>query len=926
MAPRKRKSIPIDSDSDDNYGTPVKSARRKSATTASSSKKGVSNSGSPEISNYVARLVTPEYGEIQTRWCLSYTPNYFPGINLNKCMSCTEKQAISGGCRFVYLRAFKDVNGKIDYSDYAFRSNLEPLPRVRGPKKAQEKKVLKKAVPRKAASKEEPKEPIRRGTRSRPAPVSKPVIIDIDTEEDEAAQDEIEAIATEAHGANLTSAKLNAEADYVLTLIAPTFVEQLRREKHHEFTHLGLPTKGTALSGGPRPLIRIPSTLESRSLCDACATSIYMGSYLCGGCGSELCLGCWEEWEPSDARESGRLRSRDCCSKKRRHLHKSMVFVSRTAEGEISELLERVERRIPSAEKQEQEDGDATLDIESIPTSQPSWPNEKGPKYLPTPKTHYSELTLRQFQALWRKGGVPLVLTGFLDRFKLPWDPAYFIAKHGKESCFIHNCVDGTAMESTVAKFFSKFSDPACIESHKLKDWPPSADFSTTFPKLFGDFESALPFPSYTARKGTLNLAAHFPEGYNAPDLGPKMYNAYPAPDFLPDPSSPRGSKDKKAASETRDVKGTTNLHLDLTDAMNIMLFSAGGTLAPESSTTSKGIPACGAIWDIFPPSASNDIRTYLNSPAYINSHPGAMLQDDPIHRQCYYLSEADLTILYKKYGVRSHRIFQEPGDAIFVPAGCCHQVRNRRSCVKVAVDFLTPENVKVCKGLIEEARRMAGDFGKGRRGKEDVLQLWACLGFAWGVYDHEKKEKRLEEKEAEKIEDGIKDEEVMNETVGDAVMTDVGGDESGDEKVDTKDEGVERGDGEVAVAIVDAEDSKGDRPTDEEQKPLDCAENKEATTVQAAIKNHDKAGSEREAQFGGTVYPEVAENEKHTKFEAKVIGNHLVEKSTRTEIEVMKAEPNQGVVVESGELLDGNTTEMTGAGVKLDSESVVEA
>lgn len=602
------------------------------------------------------------------------------------------------------------MNGNVDYGDYAFRSNLD-LP-VKG-----------RAETEKRTPKKKKKAPqTTRGTRSRPAPST--VTIDIEEEEEEEA-------TTDAVTSNLTPAELKAEADYVLPLIAPTFAEQLRREQRHESDHLGLST-GYELPGSPRPLIRILSLPETRSLCDACSTSIYIGGYLCGCCGLELCLGCWEEWDVSEVREGRSFRSRDACSRRRRHIRDSMIFVTRASDGEISKLLERVERHIPSAEKQEKEIADAAIDTNSISKSQSFWPNDEGPKYLPTPKTHHSELTLRQFQALWRRGGIPLVLTGFTDRFKLPWDPQYFIRNHGREPCFVHDCIDGTAMVTTVAEFFHKFDDPACIVSHKLKDWPPSADFSTAFPKLFRDFESALPFPSYTARKGTLNLAAHFPKKYNAPDLGPKMYNAYPAPDFLPQ------SEDENAQSH--DIKGTTNLHLDLTDAMNIMLFSAGGMLAPASSTTAKAIPACGAIWDIFPPSASAGIRTYLNSPEYLASHPGTAAQDDPIHRQCYYLTETDLTTLSNEYDVRSHRIFQQPGEAVFVPAGCCHQVRNRKSCVKVAVDFLTPENVVVCKGLIEEARRMASEFKRAKEGKEDVLQLWACLGFAWKFYDVEGK------------------------------------------------------------------------------------------------------------------------------------------------------------------------------------------
>lgn len=57
-------------------------------------------------------------------------------------------------------------------------------------------------------------------------------------------------------------------------------------------------------------------------------------------------------------------------------------------------------------------------------------------------------------------------------------------------------------------------------EIWKLKDWPPSADFKTTFPELYEDFSNVVPAPDYVRRDGTLNIASHFPENAVAPDLG----------------------------------------------------------------------------------------------------------------------------------------------------------------------------------------------------------------------------------------------------------------------------------------------------------------------------------------------------------------------------------------------------------------------
>lgn len=63
----------------------------------------------------------------------------------------------------------------------------------------------------------------------------------------------------------------------------------------------------------------------------------------------------------------------------------------------------------------------------------------------------------------------------------------------------------------------------------------------------------ALPLKEYTKRSGRLNLAGRLPECFVRPDLGPKMYNAY--------------------GSALLCSKGTTNLHLDVSDATNVMVY-----------------------------------------------------------------------------------------------------------------------------------------------------------------------------------------------------------------------------------------------------------------------------------------------------------------------------------------------------------------
>lgn len=47
----------------------------------------------------------------------------------------------------------------------------------------------------------------------------------------------------------------------------------------------------------------------------------------------------------------------------------------------------------------------------------------------------------------------------------------------------------------------------------------------------------------------------------------------------------------------------------------------------------------------------------------------------------------------------------QGEGEAVFIPAGCAHQVRNLGSCLKVAADFLSAESATVVLDQRDELR-----------------------------------------------------------------------------------------------------------------------------------------------------------------------------------------------------------------------------
>ncbi|KAI0669295.1 hypothetical protein C8Q78DRAFT_1070861 [Trametes maxima] len=282
----------------------------------------------------------------------------------------------------------------------------------------------------------------------------------------------------------------------------------------------------------------------------------------------------------------------------------------------------------------------------------------------------------------------PVLVHNVGDKLQGRWSPQTFMASHGLEpvSMIVSRSGHEVTRRVKAAEFFSKFMQPQAdsAEVIKLKDWPPSASFADKFKTHNEAFQAALPMRSYTRNDGLYNLAAHFPElPALKPDLvsGPKMYLA------------------------TRDVEGTgsTALHLDVTSAVNILVY-----------TSDEDHP--GALWHIFSPTDLQGLREYLRS------LPIGKALADPIHAQSIYLTPSMLRELNHR-GIRPFTVHQNRGEAVFIPAGCAHQVSNTSACIKIACDFLCPESIHYSAQVAEEFRSIK---------KEDVLSLESTIWHAW--------------------------------------------------------------------------------------------------------------------------------------------------------------------------------------------------
>ncbi|CAL1397569.1 unnamed protein product [Linum trigynum] len=412
--------------------------------------------------------------------------------------------------------------------------------------------------------------------------------------------------------------------------------------------------------------------------------------------------------------------------------------------------------------------------------------NEDDYLYCPVSEDIIEEEDLLHFQKHWAKGEPVIVRDVLNTTTHLSWEPMVMmralcdnansdISSKMSEVKAI-DCLAACEVEINTRMFFKGYTEGRRYfnlwpEMLKLKDWPPSDKFEDLLPRHCDEFISALPFQEYSDPKaGILNLAVKFPHGLLKPDLGPKTYIAY-------------GMKEELGRGDS-----VTKLHCDMSDAVNILTHVAEVEVNEEqsfaierlkklhneqdrkeqvaqnnrSNHNSGGITCeaekhsaeterrveileesgcmglhseqpedtIGALWDIFRREDVPKLEEYLwkHSTEFRHTYCCPVKQViHPIHDQCFYLTLEHKKRLKEEFGVEAWTFEQKVGEAVFIPAGCPHQVRNLKSCTKVAVDFVSPENVSECLRLTEEFRQLP----KNHRAREDKLEIKKMMVYA---------------------------------------------------------------------------------------------------------------------------------------------------------------------------------------------------
>ncbi|XP_075106138.1 lysine-specific demethylase JMJ26 isoform X2 [Nicotiana tabacum] len=342
------------------------------------------------------------------------------------------------------------------------------------------------------------------------------------------------------------------------------------------------------------------------------------------------------------------------------------------------------------------------------------------------------------------------------------------------------DCLDWCEVDINIHQFFKGYVEgrrhrrSSWPEMLKLKDWPPSTEFEKRLPRHGAEFIRVLPYKEYThLHSGILNVASKLPDGILKPDLGPKTYIAYGFAEELgrgdsvtklhcdmsdavnilthtadvtidkQQLSKINKLKEQYASRDQEELYSTDRddhliLNSDFASAKqekgsdffssdrNVQLeggLSSDQVVDPGNKFDGSEEENGGAEWDIFRRQDVPKLEEYLKKHYKEFRHTLGSPVDQvvhPIHDQVFYLTVYHKKKLKQEFGIEPWTFVQKLGEAVFIPAGCPHQVRNLKSCIKVALDFVSPENVGECIRLTEEFRILPPKH----RAKEDKLEV----------------------------------------------------------------------------------------------------------------------------------------------------------------------------------------------------------
>ncbi|CAL0320627.1 unnamed protein product [Lupinus luteus] len=334
---------------------------------------------------------------------------------------------------------------------------------------------------------------------------------------------------------------------------------------------------------------------------------------------------------------------------------------------------------------------------------------------------------LKHFQWHWNKGE-PVIVSNVLECTSgLSWEPLVMWrafrqitnTKNGQHlDVKVIDCLDWCEGEINIHQFFTGYTNgrydwlnwPQIL---KLKDWPPSNLFEERLPRHCAEFISSLPYKEYTdPLKGALNLSVKLPRKCLKPDMGPKTYIAY------------------GVAQELGRGDSVTKLHCDMSDAVNVLTHIAKVELEHKNLVAIDKLKLKHLEQDKREllrddQEGETNIGVLSNSSSRVDGLSyGQELKDienvksnqenSDIGEDA---SDGALWDIFRRQDVPK---LQEYLKKHFREFRHVHCRPLNQSCIKVALDFVSPENVGECFRLAEEFRTLPINH----KSSEDKLEV----------------------------------------------------------------------------------------------------------------------------------------------------------------------------------------------------------
>lgn len=252
----------------------------------------------------------------------------------------------------------------------------------------------------------------------------------------------------------------------------------------------------------------LPLVMLTTEIPDTCMTSLFSTSFMCHQCGREVCNECFQiikelyhpqkECTPDELVVLAKAREKHSlmnpfflsCLKRKDHGFSDFVPVTRFVKAELDKAIAEMQSILDR-------ETDAGITVDGQTQNEPltysdvlKEPNTPFPDPLIIPvlddftpsnvPTHVSSIPIYRaqiipaslydtpppnslpdssfpsFASLWVKG-VPLLVKNVLPRFKMPWNPEFFMETYGDENCVIIECQTDGNKQISVREFFSCF-------------------------------------------------------------------------------------------------------------------------------------------------------------------------------------------------------------------------------------------------------------------------------------------------------------------------------------------------------------------------------------------------------------------------------------------------------------------------------------